>query len=260
MKEIPLLKPEDIEVKVKKVIEGRALLLLYKTARVDMAILDEVFEPENWCNDYKEIKGNLYCGIGVRDNADMDFIWKWDCGIESKEDDEGNQKKGEASDAFKRAGFKVGIGRELYTAPTIWIDVATFADKDKKVYKLMDSTAKYSVKEIKYENRVISKVVIVDRFGEQVYPKKNTPTARKEDETRVTNEKQTEKGKSYQPPRCSICGKVVTPRRGKDRILSAEEVYEKTGHKCAACWLKGDKENKELEPKIEQPKIVEVEV
>ena len=258
MKEIPLLQPEDIEVKVKKVIEGRALLLLYKTARVDMAILDQVFGPENWCNDYREIKGNLYCGIGIREDADHDFIWKWDCGIESKEDDEGNQKKGEASDAFKRAGFKVGIGRELYTAPTIWIDAETFKGNGDKSFKLMDSAAKYSVKEIEYDDKVISRVVIVDRFGEQVYPSKKAKKSNeaKKNKSSETKEKQAGKGKSYQPPRCSICGKVVTPRRGKDRILSAEEVYEKTGHKCAACWLKGDKENKEPE----QTKIEEVEV
>ena len=48
------------------------------------------------------------------------MVWKWDCGVESREDGEGNEKKGEASDAFKRAGFRWGIGRELYTAPFIF--------------------------------------------------------------------------------------------------------------------------------------------
>ena len=67
MKTIPLLKAEDIEIKIKQVCEKGAIALLYKTARVDMAILDEVFGAENWETDYKEIKGNLYCGksIGV---------------------------------------------------------------------------------------------------------------------------------------------------------------------------------------------------
>ncbi len=117
---IPLLKKEQIECKVKKVTEKGAVVLLYKTARTDMDMLDEAFGPENWLCDYKEIKGNLYCGIGVV-SGDNSIVWKWDCGIESREDDEGNQKKGEASDAFKRAGFKWGIGRELYTAPFIFI-------------------------------------------------------------------------------------------------------------------------------------------
>ena len=113
------LEATEIEVKVKQVKENGLVALLYKTARTDMDLLDETVGAENWINDYKEIKGNLYCGIAVKE-AD-EWIWKWDCGIESREDDEGNEKKGEASDAFKRAGFRWGIGRELYTSPFIWI-------------------------------------------------------------------------------------------------------------------------------------------
>ena len=64
----PLLTSEDIEVKVKQVTKTGALLLLYKTARVDAQILDEVFGVTNWTTDVKEVKGNLYCGIGVRES------------------------------------------------------------------------------------------------------------------------------------------------------------------------------------------------
>ena len=113
------LTENEIEVKVKQVKESGLVALLYKTARTDMDLLDETIGAENWMNDYKEIKGNLYCGIAIKE-ADT-WIWKWDCGIESREDEEGNEKKGEASDAFKRAGFRWGIGRELYTAPFVWI-------------------------------------------------------------------------------------------------------------------------------------------
>lgn len=188
-KKIRLLTKDDIEVKVKKVLDGKALLLLYKTARVDMSILDEVFGKFNWCNEYKEIKGNMYCGVGVRESADQDFIWKWDCGIESREDEEGNQKKGEASDAFKRACFKVGIGRELYTAPVIYIRAETVVDGKK--HKLKDGFAKYSVKEIQYnDNNEIVKLIIVDRKGVQVFPvnKQETPPAPKKEEPQITNE------------------------------------------------------------------------
>lgn len=121
MAKFRLLNEEEIECKVKKITEKGVVVLLYKTARTDMDILDETVGPANWTNDYREIKGNLYCGLAVREAEDKPFIWKWDCGIESREDDEGNQKKGEASDAFKRAGFRWGIGRELYTAPFIFI-------------------------------------------------------------------------------------------------------------------------------------------
>ena len=121
MEKFRLLTPDDIECRVKKVTQKGAIILLYKTARVDMDILDDALGVENWQKDYREIKGNLYCGIGIRHPETGEWVWKWDCGIESREDEEGNQKKGEASDAAKRAGFCIGIGRELYSAPFIFI-------------------------------------------------------------------------------------------------------------------------------------------
>lgn len=117
------LRPDEIEVRVGQVFEKGVSMLLYKTARTDMAILDELYGSMNWQKDYKEVKGNLYCGIAVWDEVKGEWVWKWDCGTESNTEKE----KGEASDAFKRAGFNVagGIGRELYTAPFIWLQVAT---------------------------------------------------------------------------------------------------------------------------------------
>ena len=106
------LLPEEYECRVNTIKANGLSLLLYKNARTDMNILDEVFGQDNWCDDYKEVKGNLYCGISVKTKDG--WITKWDCGIESRGND-GNEKKGEASDAFKRAGTKWGIGRELYT-------------------------------------------------------------------------------------------------------------------------------------------------
>jgi len=71
--------------------------------------LDYVVGPENWQDEYQEIAGNLYCRIGIR--TDDGWVWKGDCGTVSKEDPE----KGQASDAFKRAAVKWGIGRFLYS-------------------------------------------------------------------------------------------------------------------------------------------------
>ena len=166
MKEIRLLTANDIDVKVKQVSEKGAVLLLYKNARVDMTILDETYGLQNWECDYKEIKGNLYCGIGVRESEDKPFVWKWDCGIESREDD-GNEKKGEASDAFKRAGFKWGIGRELYTAPFTFANVPTTQSNGN--WKLANPYERFKVKEIEFIARAITKLVIVDSKGNTVY-------------------------------------------------------------------------------------------
>lgn len=178
MYEIRTLRAEEIEVKIKQVTEKGALALLYKTARTDMAILDETFGPSSWTNDYKEIKGNMYCGIAVFMLDIKDWVWRWDCGIESRADDEGNEKKGEASDAFKRAGTRWGIGRELYTAPFIFLRVPVVQEgkdaRGRPRYTLKDRFARFSVKSIEYdEARRISVLEIVDQDGVVVftYPK-----------------------------------------------------------------------------------------
>lgn len=154
-----LLKEHEIECRVKKMTDKGAIILLYKTARTDMDILDETVTPTNWESDYKEIKGNLYCGIGIRLN-DGHMAWKWDCGVESREDEDGNHKKGEASDAFKRAGFKWGIGRELYTAPFIFIPAEKMnVTKNQKGNPVTYDT--FSVEKISYDdNRNISGICI----------------------------------------------------------------------------------------------------
>jgi len=165
------LKANEINVKVKQVNENGCLLLLYKDARVDMTILDEEIGEKNWQCDYKTINGVLYCGIGIWSDQAKGFIWKWDCGIESKADDEGNEKKGEASDAFKRAGFKWGIGRELYTAPFIWAKVPTKnIGKETEKWVLVNRFQKFFVDEIGYnEEGEINKLIIVDDKGNKIY-------------------------------------------------------------------------------------------
>lgn len=99
MIKFPLLTADDIEVKVKQCTKAGVLLLLYKTARTDARILDEAVGAMNWECRYAEIKSNLYCGVGIREKEDQEFVWKWDCGIESDQDD-GQEKKAEASDAL----------------------------------------------------------------------------------------------------------------------------------------------------------------
>lgn len=166
------LDKSEISCKVKQVTEKGCLILLYKTARVDAQILDETYTAKNWTNDYKEIKGNLYCGIGVREDGG-EFVWKWDCGIESAAD----AQKGEASDAFKRAGFKWGIGVELYSAPFIWANVQTQKNA-KGFWELKDKFMRFSVSEISYEGDKIKDLNIVDNHGNVVFSTKSkkTPT------------------------------------------------------------------------------------
>lgn len=133
------LRPSEVEVRVGTVGEKGVTFLLYKNARVDRKILDEEYGCMNWQCDFKEIKGNMYCGIAVYDKEKKTWVWKWDCGTESNTEKE----KGEASDAFKRAGFKWDIGSELYYSPFIFMQVAT--RKDGNVYKLVNPRELYGL-------------------------------------------------------------------------------------------------------------------
>jgi hypothetical protein len=117
------LTADEIECRVQSVKPNGLVLLLYKNARCDMNILDETVGAENWQREHYECKGNLFCRVGLRiERKDetggyAEWVWKSDCGTESNTE----AQKGEASDSFKRACFNWGIGRELYTAPFIWI-------------------------------------------------------------------------------------------------------------------------------------------
>lgn len=166
------LTADEIECRVAQVTASGCSLLLYKTARVDRAILDEEFGQFGWQNDFKVIDGKMYGGIGIYSNDLSEWLWRWDCGTESNTEAE----KGQASDCFKRAGFKWGIGVELYTAPFIWIDTATIKDDyasekaHKAIYKLADKNIKFQVIEIGYaDNGDINKLTIKDNKGNVVY-------------------------------------------------------------------------------------------
>jgi hypothetical protein len=101
-----------------------ASILAYKDARVDMALLDEAVGPLNWqCTYQRDSKGVLQCSIGIWDVDNKQWIWKTSNGTPSDYEAE----KGEYSDAFKRAGFLWGIGRQLYNFPPIWVQLN---DKD----------------------------------------------------------------------------------------------------------------------------------
>ena len=168
MKEIKirLLKANEIECRVQQVNKKGCIALIYKDARVDMKILDEVFGIDGWQRTHEVINGNLFCTIEIWNSDLKTWVKKQDVGIESKTEKE----KGEASDSFKRAGFNVGIGRELYTAPFIWInlDENETTERDGRVY--LAPSIKFSVKSISYdENRDINSLVIVDQKGKIRY-------------------------------------------------------------------------------------------
>lgn len=117
MERFRALRADEVDARVGTCNEKGFSLLLYKDARCDQNILDETVKPENWQRRHYEVKGNMFCSVGIYDTEKKEWIWKDDCGTESNTEKE----KGEASDSFKRACFNWGIGRELYTAPFIYI-------------------------------------------------------------------------------------------------------------------------------------------
>lgn len=166
--EFRTLRADEIDVRVGQVTKKGAMLLLYKDARADMNILDETVGCLQWQREHYEVKGNMFCRVGVFFKELDEWVWKSDCGVESNTEKE----KGEASDSFKRACVNWGIGRELYTAPTLFVPCETIGDGGK--YKLADPYMFYGcrVKEISYnEKREIVRVAIVNRKGELIYGK-----------------------------------------------------------------------------------------
>lgn len=127
---VRLLRADEIECRVSSVSEKGVSLLLYKDARVDQKILDETFGMFGWKRSHQCIDGNLYCTVEVFDQENGCWVAKQDVGTTGHTEKE----KSQASDSFKRACFNWGIGRELYTAPFIWVPArdAEIKPKDRK--------------------------------------------------------------------------------------------------------------------------------
>ena len=164
MKKIRELRADEIEVRVGVVRKNGISLLLYKDARCDMNILDETFGVTGWKRHHELINGSLFCTVSIRDE-NGEWISKQDVGVESYTE----AVKGAASDSFKRACFHIGIGRELYTAPFIWIpsDKTSIAEDNGKL-KVRDS---FFVSYISYDEsgRVIKSLEIRNQRKEVVY-------------------------------------------------------------------------------------------
>lgn len=152
---IRLLTEREIDVRINQVKEDKVQLLLYKDARVDMAILDETFGPMNWQRHHT--RDNANCIISIYDEDKGCWVDKEDVGTESNTE----AQKGLASDSFKRAGVNWGIGRELYTAPPIWVYAPNCTIKQNgKFFNCYDY---FEVKEIGYnDQREINRLVIIN--------------------------------------------------------------------------------------------------
>jgi len=221
-----LLNANEIECRVATVKENGFSLLLYKSARVDMQMLDEEYGAMNWKRKHELIGDRLYCTISVYNKETGQWIDKQDVGTESYTEKE----KGQASDSFKRAGFNWNIGRELYTAPFIWVN--NEGDVQKGSNGKLYVNGSFSVSEIGYDsNRNINHLVIVDGKGKVRFtmasksPQSNNKPQAKEQVKEVPKEPV----KGNESLVCSGCGTNIT---GKVADYSTEK-YGKA--LCMAC-------------------------
>ena len=174
------LNADEVELRVSqagRTKDGRvwAQYLIYKDARVDQRILDESVGADRWQKSYEVIEGNLYCTVSIWNEELKTWVGKQDVGVESYTEKE----KGQASDAFKRACFNWGIGRELYTAPKdIYIDLldGEYSEKDGKI---IPRNRLFTVSEMVVEDGKITKLVIIDNNLNVRYPKSARKSAPK---------------------------------------------------------------------------------
>ena len=217
---IRTLRSSEIECRVQQVKSNGCVLLLYKDARCDMRILDEVFGIDGWEREHQVVNGNLYCTVRIWSEKRQQWISKQDVGTESNTE----KQKGEASDSFKRACFNIGIGRELYSAPFVWINLdKSEVQEENRRYKL-DYKVKFEVKEIEYnEDREISKLVIIDQNGKERFSYGNAKNKTKAKSNPLLEEvykMAKERGFS----RSSVNNKII--EKGFDILNFTNEAYE----------------------------------
>lgn len=159
MEKFRMLRADEIDCRISTVTTSGLSLLLYKDARCDMNILDETVGPLNWQRSHS--RENANCTVSIWDEDKRQWVSKEDTGKESFTEAE----KGLASDSFKRACFNWGIGRELYTAPFIWIpadkcSISGSGRKDRNNREIMTSKDRFRVDSIGYSDHVITSLSI----------------------------------------------------------------------------------------------------
>ena len=222
---VRLLKADEIECRVSVINEKGLSLLLYKDARVDQRILDETFGAFGWKRSHQCIDGNLYCTVEIFDKETGQWIAKQDVGTMGYTEKE----KSQASDSFKRACFNWGIGRELYSAPFIWIPVGKAliqmkegSNKEKRYY----CNDHFSVESIAYNSdREISGLVIRNDKGQTVYELKAKA------DTGSRKEKAEPKGKQGNTLQKQESQKEYSSTEGisKEQMASLQAELKRTG-------------------------------
>lgn len=153
------LQCDEIECRVGNLIQTEKFngftLLLYKNARIDMQLLDEVVGIGNWQREHIILGNDIYCKVSIWNDELQQWISRTDAGSSGSIEEE----KSKASDSFKRACVNFGLGRCLYSAPSILI-TTTEENKPKN--------CRYVVKDIGYQDHKIVRLVIINEKTKKV--------------------------------------------------------------------------------------------
>lgn len=247
--EFRLLMPHEIEARPSRINKDNSVnLLLYKTSRVDMQLLDEAYGNCGWRITHEIVCGELWTRLEIRDPETGEWIIKEDVGewsdntLNKMKDNENpvspdqlylvsNGPKARFSDGLKRCGTLIGIGRELYSAPDIYIPANKVTVKYGRCY------TNFEVEEIEYDDyKQISYLKIVDeKTGDVVFAwrKRNAKksTAKKEnmiventESTKETNETKQEINEELKQKTKEE--KVEPKTEKKMKVASREKVDE----------------------------------
>lgn len=240
MNTIRKLKASEIEVRVQSVVakndEAGAVLLLYKNARVDMAILDETFGPLNWSRKHTLIDGQLYCTVGIYDETKGLWVEKQDVGLAANGTSD-MAEKARASDGFKRACTCLGIGRELYTAPFTYVKLKQdewYVDNSGKAK--VKPAAKFFVSSIAYDEDTISDLTIVDKNGVTRFSwaKEETVGPADYNAPKANNDIPQGIPEIAKPCVCTECGSKITEKsRSYSLKVFGRELCYKCQRQCA---------------------------
>ena len=173
------LRADEIECRIGQIAKnGNGMtLLLYKDSRTDRDILDETVGPEGWECYYDIIGGELFCTVAIWSEERQRWVSKQDVGTPSNMESE----KGRASDAFKRACFRWGIGVELYTAPRIWVPsgACTIKQGNNGKYVCYDT---FTVEQVEIaDGKITSLTIRNENTGKAVFTMAQQPKASKPD-------------------------------------------------------------------------------
>lgn len=178
-----LLRADEIDCRIATVTQYGVQLLLYKDARCDQNILDETVGPMNWQRSHT--RDNANCIVSIWDEKKDQWISKEDTGTESFTEKE----KGLASDSFKRACFNWGIGRELYSAPQMYVKAKDCNIEEKNGKPTCKDY--FKVEEIEYIDREIC-YVKVQNTKKNVYIEFGTPAEAKKQYDEVAKQQITD--------------------------------------------------------------------